>query len=225
MEEKNELPEAVPSCLEPSDTGSEVTRPERQTSPSAPAPSKDFRLLVFDLETQKSAAEVGGWDKCHLMRMSVGVVYDALTGTFRHYREEQVQELITDLLAADVVVGFNIDGFDLKVLSGYSEFASRIRTFDLLSDIRQTLGFRLSLDHLGQHTLGRPKTAEGLQAIAWFAAGNWTDLEAYCQADVEITRDLFKFGRQFHYLLYERQGQVLKLPVAWSEAFPQIINL
>ena len=36
---------------------------------------KEFRLLVFDLETQKSAADVGGWDKAHLMRMSVGVVH------------------------------------------------------------------------------------------------------------------------------------------------------
>jgi DEAD/DEAH box helicase domain-containing protein len=204
------------------DSASAPAVPEARPEVQAPVVSKDFRLLVFDLETRKSAAEVGGWQNAHLMRISVAVVYDALAGGYRHYREEQVQELMQDLLAADLVVGFNIDGFDLKVLSGYSEFASRIRTFDILSDLRRTLGFRLSLDHLAQHTLGRGKTAEGLQAIAWFQQGNWTDLESYCRADVEITRDLFWFGHQFNYVLYERQGQILKLPVAWGASFPKI---
>ncbi len=208
---------------EPSGTPiSTLAVPEARPEVQAPIVSKDFRLLVFDLETRKSAAEVGGWQNAHLMRISVAVVYDALAGGYRHYREEQVPALMQDLLAADLVVGFNIDGFDLKVLSGYSEFAARIRTFDLLSSLKETLGFRLSLDHLAQHTLGRGKTAEGLQAITWFQQENWKDLEAYCQADVEITRDLFWFGHQYNYVLYERQGQILKLPVTWAAAFPQL---
>ena len=32
-----------------------------------------LNVIFFDLETQKSAMEVGGWDKKHLMKMSVGV--------------------------------------------------------------------------------------------------------------------------------------------------------
>ena len=32
-------------------------------------------IVYFDLETQKSAEEVGGWNHCREMRMSVGVTY------------------------------------------------------------------------------------------------------------------------------------------------------
>jgi len=35
-------------------------------------------ILYFDLETQKSAEEVGGWDKIREMRMSIGFQYRPL---------------------------------------------------------------------------------------------------------------------------------------------------
>jgi DEAD/DEAH box helicase domain-containing protein len=79
----------------------------------------------------------------------------------------------------------------------------------------------LSLDHLAKQTLGRGKTAEGLQAITWFNEGNWADLEKYCRADVEITRDLFLFGLKYRYLLFERKGVILKLPVDWTPRLPE----
>ena len=34
-------------------------------------------IVIFDLETQLSAAEVGGWNKSHLMRISCGIVWDS----------------------------------------------------------------------------------------------------------------------------------------------------
>src|SRR6185436_12688810 len=40
--------------------------------PSRPAE----RILVFDLETQRSAAEVGGWHRAERMGLALGVVYD-----------------------------------------------------------------------------------------------------------------------------------------------------
>ena len=36
--------------------------------------------IYFDLETQKSADEVGGWDKVSRMRMSIGVTYSTKRG-------------------------------------------------------------------------------------------------------------------------------------------------
>ncbi|MCD4812661.1 DEAD/DEAH box helicase [bacterium] len=184
---------------------------------------KGYHMLVFDLETQKSAADVGGWNNSHKMRMSLGVVYDHTQDTFTTYREEKTQELMQHLLSADVVVGFNIDGFDLKVLSPYSPYVDRMKTLDILKDVHRVLGYRLSLDHLATHTLGRGKTAEGLQAITWFENGKWAELEAYCQADVAVTRDLFYFGIKFGYLLYERRGEMLKVPVDWHDRFPEIL--
>jgi len=201
--------------------------PPRPASPAQAATptggAREFQLLVFDLETQRLAQEVGGWENTGAMGLSLGVVYDHLRGTFQTYREEQVQDLIRVLLAADWVVGFNLLGFDLKVLAAYHPLALRVRAFDLLLDIRQSLGYRLSLDHLAQHTLGRGKAADGLQAVQWFREGQWQELETYCRRDVEITRDLLFFGMQYGYVLFERRGQILKLPVAWQARLPGIL--
>ena len=53
-------------------------------------------IVYFDLETQKSADEVGGWDKISAMGMSVGVTYNTATGGYRIYHEKQVDELIKE---------------------------------------------------------------------------------------------------------------------------------
>ncbi|MBI5063461.1 MAG: DEAD/DEAH box helicase, partial [Desulfatitalea sp.] len=125
-------------------------------------PSQRIALLqrtpcygVFDLETQRSAQEVGGWHQAHLMRVSCGVVYDAREDLFMEYREEQVPALIEHLKRLDLVVGFNSKRFDYRVLSGYCDFDfQRLSSCDLLEQVSRQLGFRLSLDHLAEATLG-----------------------------------------------------------------------
>jgi DEAD/DEAH box helicase domain-containing protein len=213
-----------------------VTRPPAPPQPMAPecmpetalAPvfsqDRQFRLLVFDLETQHSAAEVGGWNQAHKMKMSLGVVYDHQERRYVTYTEDRAPDLIQHLLSADKVVGFNIDRFDLAVLSAYSPHVARIRTFDILTEVQKTLGYRVSLDGLASVTLGQGKSADGLQAIAWWQAGNLKDLETYCRKDVEITKDIFLFGLRYGYLLYERNGAMLKIPVNWSGYFPENLN-
>jgi DEAD/DEAH box helicase domain-containing protein len=54
-------------------------------------------IVYFDLETKKSADEVGGWDKISAMGMSVGVTYNTAAGSYRIYGEKQVDELIKEL--------------------------------------------------------------------------------------------------------------------------------
>jgi DEAD/DEAH box helicase domain-containing protein len=188
--------------------------PESRPSPQAVSP----RVLYFDLETQKTAQEVGGWQNKHLMRLSVAVVYDQRNNCYRRYFEHEVEALIRILKEADLVVGFNIRRFDWPVLSAYTgEDLNRIPTFDLLEDIHSGLGFRLSLDHLATQTLGEAKTADGLQAVSWFREGNFDDLAMYCRKDVELTQRLFEFGCRNTFLLYEtREGHVVRLPVDWN---------
>ena len=59
-------------------------------------------IVYFDLETQKSADEVGGWDKISRMGMSVGVTYSTARGDYRIYGEPQVNDLVTELQRADL---------------------------------------------------------------------------------------------------------------------------
>ena len=118
---------------------------------------------------------------------------------------------------ADLVVGFNVISFDYAVLQAYTdEDLSGIRTLDMLVEVTKALGHRLKLDSLAAATLNSPKSADGLQAVKWWREGNLVDLLAYCQKDVEITRDLWEFGRKHGYLLYQdKNAGLLKVPVSW----------
>ena len=176
-------------------------------------------IVYFDLETQKSADEVGGWDKIRDMRMSVGVTYSTNRGTYKIYDERQVNDLIEELRRADLVVGFNNLRFDYEVLVGHNPFfdVEQLRTLDLLVDLQNKLQHRLSLDAVAHATLGVEKTSEGLQAIRWFKEGKLLEIAEYCCYDVKITRLVHEFGRanrQLHYT--NRFGKKLSVPVAWS---------
>ncbi|MEE8277602.1 MAG: DEAD/DEAH box helicase, partial [Thermoanaerobaculia bacterium] len=119
--------EAQPSMPQPlPKTPSELEKVPRPR-PAGPRGGLARRLpleprdtVLFDLETQRSAAEVGGWDNAHRMLVAVGVVCHLQEGTLETYREEAVPELIARLEAADLVVGFNVRRFDYRVLSGYT---------------------------------------------------------------------------------------------------------
>lgn len=82
-------------------------------------------IVYFDLETQRSASEVGGWDKASEMGMSIGVTYSTTRGGYAIYTENQVDALIRELQRADLVVGFNNQRFDYEVLHGYTAFDLR----------------------------------------------------------------------------------------------------
>lgn len=175
-------------------------------------------IVYFDLETQKSAEEVGGWGRIRDMRMSVGVTFSTARGDYRIYTEAQVNELIEELRRADLVVGFNNLRFDYEVLQGHNDFFhhEQVPTLDLLVELQKILQHRLSLDALAHATLGVEKTSEGLQAIRWFQEGRLLEVAEYCCYDVKITRLIHEYGcsaRQLHYT--NRFGKKLTVPVAW----------
>lgn len=174
-------------------------------------------IVYFDLETQKSAEEVGGWDKICNMGMSVGVVYSTVTGSYTIYSEKDVHQLIKDLQRADLIVGFNHLRFDFEVLHGYTALDLRqLPTLDLLLNLVEKLQHRLSLDAIATATFGLAKTSEGLQAIQWYREGRLLEIAEYCCYDVKLTKLIHEFGinyRQLHY--HNRFGVKLTVPVSW----------
>ena len=58
------------------------------------------RVQYFDLETQKSAEDVGGWDNIHKMGLAVGVVWDSLDQEFFTYEEKDASQLVEKLRTA-----------------------------------------------------------------------------------------------------------------------------
>lgn len=175
-------------------------------------------IVYFDLETQKSADEVGGWDKINRMGLSVGVTYSTARGNYKIYGEKQVNDLLNELQRADLVVGFNILRFDYEVLHGYTPFdLTQLPTLDMLVDLQNTLNHRLSLDSIATATFGVEKTAEGLQAIEWFKQGKMLEIAEYCCYDVKITKLVHEYGVSQRQLYYNnRFGKKLTVPVKWE---------
>jgi DEAD/DEAH box helicase domain-containing protein len=174
-------------------------------------------IVYFDLETQQSADEVGGWGNISKMRMSIGVTYSTARGDYKIYGEGQINDLITELQRADLVVGFNILRFDYEVLHGYTAYdLNQLPTLDMLVYLQEKLSHRLSLDSIATATFGVEKTAEGLQAIRWFKEGKLVEIAEYCCYDVKITKLVHEHGchqKQLHY--HNRFGKKLTVPITW----------
>ena len=174
-------------------------------------------IVYFDLETQKSAQEVGGWNHIDRMGMSVGVTYSTARGDYAIYGEAQVDDLITELQRADLVVGFNHIRFDYQVLHGYTPLDLRqIPSLDMLIEIQNTLNHRIKLDSIAHATFGVEKIADGLQALDWFKEGRLADIAEYCCFDVKITKLIHEYGGAHKELFYTNKfGDKLSVDVDW----------
>jgi DEAD/DEAH box helicase domain-containing protein len=214
-------PKTIPLIVEQNQINAEQVSQNLEQQPQKAASSEKSTepqsICVFDLETQKSAQEVGGWHRADLMLVSCAVLYDAKVQVYREYLEKDMPEFIAQLEQYDCVVGFNIKRFDYKVLSGYSDFDfNKLPTLDILQEIHKQLGYRLSLDHLARVTLDSKKSADGLQALRWWKEGKLREIIEYCRQDVRITWEIYQYGQEHGYLLFQNKaGNTVRVPVKW----------
>ncbi|MDF1578890.1 MAG: ribonuclease H-like domain-containing protein, partial [Desulfobulbales bacterium] len=175
------------------------------------------RYGVFDVETRRSAAEVGGWHRAERMGISIVVLYDSGPDRYFVYRDDEIDEFIERLQELDLVIGFNNKRFDNSVLSAYTSFdLATLPTLDILEEVKNRLGYRISLDGLAGQTLQVKKTADGLMALQWYKEGRIDKIIEYCTKDVAITRDLFLFGVENGYLLFRNKaGTAVRCPVSF----------
>ena len=176
--------------------------------------------VYFDLESQRSADEVG-WGNIDLMFMSIGVVYIEPQNEFVIFTEDKVQNLIDILFNADRVVGFNLFHFDYKVLSHYTNRNfNEINTTDMFIDIKEALKRDRgpSLDNIASSTFeGVHKSAKGIMALQWWKEGKIDEIIKYCKNDVQITKDVYKYGLKNGklYALNTKQNKV-EFKINWK---------
>jgi DEAD/DEAH box helicase domain-containing protein len=177
-----------------------------------------MNTIYFDLETQKLFEEVGGRDPSKLL-LACAVTWSTARNDFVVYWEKEVAALIDELKSADPVIGFNIFNFDYEVLRPYAPNVNfrAIHSTDMLQDIYRALNFRVSLDSIARATLGINKTANGAKSVEWFKIGELDKVAEYCKADVDITRQIYEFGRDQGYVqYYSKLGSKLKVAVDWK---------
>jgi hypothetical protein len=176
-------------------------------------------IVYFDLETQRTANDVGGWDKKAEMGMSLGVTYSTKDGIYEIFSEKRAGDLVARLQRADLVVGYNIVGFDYEVLMAYTilDLPHHLPTLDLLLEVEKSIGHRLKLEDVAQGTLGVGKVAEGLDAIRWWREGKMMEIAEYCCFDVKVTKLVHEYGAQHRELFYtDRFGRRQQMEVSWS---------
>lgn len=154
--------------------------------------------VILDVETKKIFDEVGGYfpDRLGVSFVGVNIRHGyGEAGEFRSYFEKDLPDLFPILEKADVIVGFNVDGFDLPTLIPYyTGDVEKLPTLDLMLRIKDSIGHRISLDAVAKETLGIGKIGSGLDAIKYYKAQDWERLEKYCLQDVKVTRDLLDHG-------------------------------
>jgi DEAD/DEAH box helicase domain-containing protein len=206
LEGKVLLPRSVPASAVPAKEPAPVPPEKKGSRPGT---------LVFDLETLRLAAEVGGWSHIRDMGMSLGVTWDLDGDTWQTYFEEEVEDLVEDLLTARLVIGFNVRRFDLEVLRGYTDRdLGKVRILDLLEVLKGRLGFRVSLASLAEANFGEGKLADGLKAVEWVREGRFDLLETYCKKDVELTGRIYRKGLEEGFVLFRtKRGDLLRANV------------
>ncbi len=177
-----------------------------------------MRTIVFDIETQREFAEVGGAHNRHLLGVAVIGCYDSATDAFTAYVESEVLTFGKVLKQADCIVGFNSNYFDFPVIQPYLPFdTAKLPSLDLMADLERMLGHRVSLDSCATATLGTKKSGDGLQAIQWYRQGKLDLVKKYCLDDVRITRDLYEYGKSHGEISFlGKDGGKRTIPVAWG---------
>jgi hypothetical protein len=176
-------------------------------------------IVYFDLETRRTAEDVGGWSHKSKMGVSVAVTYSTAKGEYCIYAQDDLDALISQLLKADLVVGFNHIDFDYQVLMGHTimHLPDQLISLDLMVSLEKKLGHRMKLDAVAAATLGKTKSAEGLQAIRWWQQGKIMEIAEYCCFDVKVTKCIHEFGVEHGYVKYhDRQGKEQTVQVDWQ---------
>lgn len=154
--------------------------------------------VVLDVETKKTFNEVGGYFPDRLEVSFVGVNVRSRfgeEGKMRSFFEDDLTDLFPLLEKADVLIGYNIQGFDLPALAPYyTGDTEAFPSLDLMDRIKDSFGHRIKLDSVAKETLGVGKIGSGLDAIKYYQQNQLKKLEKYCLQDVRVTRDLYDYG-------------------------------
>lgn len=183
-------------------------------------------IVYFDLETQRSFGDVGGSHNKAGMGVSVAATFSTRSNSYQLFREADLDQLVGQLVRADLVVGYNHVQFDYPVLQGYTilDLASQTLNLDLLLDLEGRLGRRIGLGTVATATLGVGKLADGQEALKWWREHRRTGhpepllkIAEYCAYDVKATMLVHEFGvRHGHVKYADRDGRVQQVAVDWA---------
>src|SRR5579872_3607536 len=117
-----------------------------------------MRKIVFDIETRNIFQDVGSSNPVDL-DISIVCLYNYETGTYESFLQEDFPKLWPILDKAELLITYNGDHFDIPLLNKYYEKETgrdlnKVRSLDILKEIRNSYGRRMKLDQVVQGTFG-----------------------------------------------------------------------
>lgn len=176
-----------------------------------------MKRVVFDIETSNIFADVGKRDPA-LLDISVVGLYDSTTDSYSSYIQSEFSKMWPIFEAADILIGFNSEHFDMPLLNKYYQGdLTRIRHLDILKEIREVAGRRMKLDQIAEGTLGVNKSGHGLEAVTWWKKGEVEKVRKYCLDDVKITKDVYDYARTHNLLKFKEDGKIIEVKLDASK--------
>ncbi len=186
-----------------------------------------MRKIVFDIETSNVFSEVGSNDPRDLSISIVGV-YDSLTDKYSTYTQEELKNLWPILETTDILIGYNSEHFDIPLLDKYYPGdLTKIKSIDILKEIRDSANRRMKLDQVAEGTLGLNKSGNGLDAIKWWREGEVDKVREYCLHDVKITKEIYEYALKNNKILFREGGKdnEVVLDTSTWESLPESATL
>jgi DEAD/DEAH box helicase domain-containing protein len=176
-----------------------------------------MRKLVFDIETTNTFQDVGKNDPS-LLDLAVVCVYDYATGEYMSFFQQELNKLWPLLEKTDLLIGFNSDHFDIPLLNKYYPGdLTKIKSLDLLKEIRTSLGRRIGLNAIAEATLGKGKSGDGLESIVWWKNGEYDKVKKYCIDDVKITKEVYEYAVKHKKLTYKEAGVLREIKLSTGD--------
>ncbi len=167
-----------------------------------------MKKIVLDVETRNIFQDVSSNDPREL-DISVVCLYDYETDSYQSFLQEDFGKLWPILERADILITYNGDHFDIPLLGKYYPGdLAKIKSLDLLKEVKKTLGFRLKLDSIASATLGYNKSGHGLEAVTWWKNGEIEKIIKYCKDDVKVTKEIYDYALKNNQLKYKDGSNV-----------------
>jgi len=176
-----------------------------------------MRKVVFDIETKNFFQDVGKNDPS-LLDIALVAIYDSETESFSSYLENELTKLWPILERADIIIGFNSDHFDIPLLNKYYPGdLTKIKSLDILREIKNAYGRRMRLDQIAEGTLGKHKSGGGRDAIDWWKSGDVEKVRSYCIDDVRLTKELYDYAIANNKLIFKEGGKLNEIKLDTSD--------
>ncbi|MDD2935040.1 MAG: ribonuclease H-like domain-containing protein [Candidatus Pacebacteria bacterium] len=162
-----------------------------------------MRKITFDIETRNTFDDVGSNDPADL-DISLVCIHDSETNSYDTFMYDDLDRLWPILEKADLLIGYNSDHFDIPLLNKYCpNDLTRIKSLDILKEIKDSTNRRFKLDSIAEATLGINKSGHGLDAIKWWNSGEIDKIKKYCLDDVRITKAVYEYALENKKLKYK----------------------